>query len=58
MLQITIRWKNGGIYVLKGIFAPIPTPFATDKGDIRWDEFKKNLVWWSQTSLAGLVVGG
>lgn len=44
--------------MLKGIFAPIPTPFTAGKGDIHWDEFKKNLAWWSQTPLSGLVVGG
>jgi len=43
--------------MLKGIYAPIPTPFDND-GEISWKGFKKNLEWWGNSSLDGLVVGG
>jgi 4-hydroxy-2-oxoglutarate aldolase len=42
--------------MIKGIFAPIPTPFVDDK--IAWDKLRDNLAKWGKTSLAGLVVLG
>lgn len=42
--------------IIKGIFAPIPTPFVDDH--IAWDKLKDNLSKWSKTPLAGLVVLG
>jgi 4-hydroxy-2-oxoglutarate aldolase len=43
--------------MLKGIYAPIPTPFEAD-GEINWKGLKANLKWWNQSSLDGLVVAG
>jgi 4-hydroxy-2-oxoglutarate aldolase len=43
--------------MLKGIYAPIPTPFEKN-GEISWNGFKKNLGWWGNSSLDGLVVAG
>lgn len=43
--------------MLKGIYAPIPTPFGTD-GEIDWNSFKENLQWWGKSSLQGLAVAG
>ncbi|NLI95505.1 MAG: dihydrodipicolinate synthase family protein [Synergistaceae bacterium] len=42
---------------LKGIFAPIPTPFQTG-GTIAWDALDENLEKWLSSPLHGLVVGG
>ncbi len=42
--------------IIKGIFAPIPTPFVDDQ--IAWDKLKDNLAKWGKSSLAGLVVLG
>ena len=45
------------IIVLEGIYAPIPTPF--DNNDALYFEgLKKNLDWWGQSSIRGLVVAG
>lgn len=41
----------------RGVFAPIPTPFASD-GSIDWAALKDNVAWWCATKLAGLVVLG
>lgn len=43
--------------LLKGIFAPIPTPFDT-AGDIDWGALKDNVDWWCTTKLSGLVALG
>lgn len=43
--------------MLKGIYAPIPTPFGAD-GEIDWNSFNKNLQWWGKSSLQGLAVAG
>lgn len=47
---------------LRGIFAPIPTPFEpADRpagGDIAWERLDENVRRWSTTPLAGLVVLG
>lgn len=42
--------------MLRGIFAPIPTPFVG--GSIAYDKLKDNVTKWGQTSLSGLVVLG
>src|SRR6056297_507540 len=42
--------------MIKGIFAPIPTPFKND--NIDYDAMKFNLEKWNNTSLAGVVVLG
>ncbi len=42
--------------MIKGIFAPIPTPFQND--EIALDKLGENLDRWSQTDLTGLVVLG
>jgi 4-hydroxy-2-oxoglutarate aldolase len=43
--------------MLKGIYAPIPTPFDKN-GELNLKALKKNLEWWSSTSLEGLVIAG
>lgn len=47
---------------LRGIFAPIPTPFEPigehGGGDIAWERLTENVRRWSATALAGLVVLG
>ncbi len=42
---------------LKGVFAPIPTPFNA-AGDIDWVGLKHNVDWWCTTKLSGLVALG
>lgn len=42
---------------LKGVFAPIPTPFNA-AGDIDWAGLKHNVDWWCTTKLTGLVALG
>lgn len=42
---------------LKGIYAPIPTPFDHD-GNIAWGPLEENLEKWLASPLDGLVVGG
>jgi 4-hydroxy-2-oxoglutarate aldolase len=42
---------------LKGIYAPIPTPFHPD-GSIAWGALEKNVKKWISSPLQGLVVGG
>ncbi len=42
--------------MLKGIFAPIPTPFIDE--EIAYDELAENLAKWGSTGLSGLVVFG
>jgi 4-hydroxy-2-oxoglutarate aldolase len=42
---------------IQGIFAPIPTPFNPDE-EIAFDQLQRNLGWWSETKLAGVVVLG
>lgn len=44
------------VTIIKGIFAPIPTPFIDDQ--IAWDKLKDNLAKWGKSPLAGLVVLG
>ncbi len=43
--------------MLKGVFAPIPTPFD-DNGEIAFDRLQENLSRWADTRLTGLVVLG
>ncbi len=43
--------------MLRGIFAPIPTPFSAN-GDIDYQSMKANLEKWSETKLTGVVVLG
>jgi len=40
----------------KGVFAPVPTPFAGDV--VALDKFAANVVKWGETPLSGLVIGG
>ncbi|MDP3488343.1 MAG: dihydrodipicolinate synthase family protein [Bacillota bacterium] len=42
--------------MIKGIFAPIPTPFVN--GEIAWDKLSENIAKWSKTNLTGMVVLG
>ncbi len=42
--------------MIRGIFAPIPTPFKND--EIDYDAMKSNLEKWNMTPLAGVVVLG
>jgi 4-hydroxy-2-oxoglutarate aldolase len=43
---------------LRGVFAPIPTPFEPASGELAWDRLAENVARWNRTSLAGLVVLG
>jgi 4-hydroxy-2-oxoglutarate aldolase len=43
--------------ILKGMFAPIPTPF-TPEGEIAFDALEGNIRHWKQTPLDGLVIAG
>ncbi|MFP4200205.1 MAG: dihydrodipicolinate synthase family protein [Clostridia bacterium] len=43
--------------MLRGIFAPIPTPFSAD-GEIDYESMSANLNIWSETKLSGVVVLG
>ncbi len=43
--------------MIKGAFAPIPTPFGEDK-NVAYDKLKDNLRRWADTRLTGLVVLG
>lgn len=42
--------------MIKGIFAPIPTPFVDE--EVAFDKLEENLGKWGQTGLAGVVVMG
>ncbi|MBS3950767.1 MAG: dihydrodipicolinate synthase family protein [Peptococcaceae bacterium] len=42
--------------MIKGIFAPIPTPFIN--GEIAWDKLRENIAKWSKTNITGMVVLG
>jgi len=42
---------------IKGVFAPIPTPFGEDE-EIAYDKLQENLAWWGGTRLTGVVVLG
>ncbi|HRC54188.1 MAG TPA: dihydrodipicolinate synthase family protein [Bacillota bacterium] len=42
--------------MLKGIFAPIPTPFVDE--EIAYDKLEENLARWGETELSGIVVLG
>lgn len=42
--------------MIKGIFAPIPTPFVDD--EVAYDKLEENLGKWGKTGLAGVVVMG
>lgn len=44
------------MFNLQGIFAPIPTPF--DRGKIAYDKLDKNMEFWLNSKLMGLVVMG
>ncbi|NMA54311.1 MAG: dihydrodipicolinate synthase family protein, partial [Firmicutes bacterium] len=44
--------------MIKGIYAPIATPFTAGGDAIHWDKLKSNLAKWSVTGLAGFVVLG
>jgi len=41
---------------IKGIFAPIPTPFIDE--EIAWESLRENLTLWGKTGLSGIVVLG
>ncbi|RIV17129.1 4-hydroxy-tetrahydrodipicolinate synthase [Alicyclobacillaceae bacterium I2511] len=43
-------------FILKGVYAPIPTPFIN--GEIAYAELKKNMQFWLNSRLEGLVVLG
>lgn len=42
--------------MIRGIFAPIPTPFV--EGEISYEKLAENIAKWEKTGLAGLVVMG
>lgn len=42
--------------MIKGIFAPIPTPFINE--EIAWDKLRLNIAKWSKTNITGMVVLG
>lgn len=42
---------------LRGVFAPVPTPFDAD-GEVAWDKFAENIEKWGRTPLDGLLVLG
>lgn len=42
--------------MIKGIFAPIPTPFIN--GEIAWDKLRENIAKWAKTNITGMVVLG
>ena len=42
--------------MLKGVFAPIPTPFVDE--EIAYDKLEENLAKWGETELSGIVVLG
>ncbi|MHB1652658.1 MAG: 4-hydroxy-tetrahydrodipicolinate synthase [Desulfitobacteriaceae bacterium] len=44
------------MFKLHGVYAPIPTPFA--EGKIAYDQLEKNLAFWLNSKLSGLVVLG
>ncbi len=44
------------MFTLHGIYAPIPTPFAS--GKIAYDKLEKNLKFWLDSDLTGVVVMG
>jgi 4-hydroxy-2-oxoglutarate aldolase len=44
------------MFKLKGIYAPIATPFA--RGEIAYDKLEKNLTFWLGSDLSGVVVMG
>jgi 4-hydroxy-2-oxoglutarate aldolase len=44
--------------ILEGIYAPVPTPFDHESGDIRPDKMSENVTRWAKTSLDGLVICG
>jgi len=43
---------------MKGIFAPIPTPFESGDGEVAYGRLAENVGRWNKTRLAGLVVLG
>ena len=45
------------MFQLRGIYAPIPTPFSGG-GEIAYDRLDENLNFWLQSDLTGLVVMG
>jgi len=45
------------VSMIKGVFAPIATPF-TDAGGLDFASLKKNMQIWDKTRLAGYVVLG
>jgi len=44
------------MFKLQGIYAPIATPFCDDK--IAYDKLEKNLKFWMESDLTGIVVMG
>lgn len=46
------------MFQLKGIYAPIPTPFVDANGPIAFDRLEGNLEFWNGSDLAGVVVMG
>jgi 4-hydroxy-2-oxoglutarate aldolase len=53
--ETPLKWK-GESRVLKGIFAPIPTPFLDE--EVAYEKLEENLGKWGRTNLAGVVVMG
>ncbi|MDA8226981.1 MAG: dihydrodipicolinate synthase family protein, partial [Desulfitobacterium hafniense] len=44
------------MFKLHGVYAPIPTPF--EGGKVAYDKLEKNLEFWLNTNLEGIVVMG
>lgn len=49
---------RAGTTSFEGIFAPIPTPFEVDSGEVAYARLAENIGRWNATRLAGLVVLG
>ena len=46
------------MFNLEGIYAPIPAPFTSRNGPLDFDGLSKNMEFWNQSNLDGLVVLG
>ncbi|MGE4283010.1 MAG: dihydrodipicolinate synthase family protein [Clostridia bacterium] len=46
------------MFKLKGIYAPIPTPFVDAHGPIAFDKLESNMAFWNDSDLTGVVVMG
>jgi 4-hydroxy-2-oxoglutarate aldolase len=49
--------SKGATKAIRGVFAPIPTPFDRDE-EVAYEHLRANLSWWGGTGLAGVVVLG